>query len=61
MCEARKAMTGCCSESACGLKTALSLSWQGTVVFKADSGHLQRLMCSWATEALGLNQELHII
>lgn len=57
-CEAKRGMAG--SFSTYGLKTALSVSWQGIVVFWADSDHLQRLMCHWATEAVISNQELHV-
>lgn len=61
MYEAKRGMAGCFYESTYGLKTALSVSWQGIVLFWADSDHLQRLMCHWATEAVVLNRKLHII
>lgn len=54
-------MTGCTSEFLCGLQRAAVVNWQGTMMFWADSDHLQRLMCSWATETVVLNPGLHII
>lgn len=53
--EANRSMAACFSGSTYSLKTALLVSWQGMVVFWADSDHLQRQMCSWATKEVFLN------
>jgi len=52
MYKANRGMARCFSESTYGLRTALSVSWQGIVEFCAVSDHLQRLMGSWAAEAV---------